>query len=58
MNRQSKQINFEPLIRCLKCGRTIKANGHYIKHKSGTISFQIHNMERKCLCELEEEDEK
>lgn len=37
---------------CLECGREQFTSGHFIKHKSGTISAMVYNCEDSCICKM------
>jgi len=34
---------------CKNCGAQVKGRGTYTYHRSGIISFNVHNMEADCI---------
>ncbi len=36
-------------LECQKCGRLWSTEGHYIRHRTGTVSFVVYNADRQCL---------
>jgi len=52
--KPTKGFELKPRLVCKKCGREVLAEGRYIHHRSGTISFLIYNADRACIwCRME-----
>jgi len=53
--RKPEEFELEVLLYCKKCGMTFKADGYYIYHKTGTVSFVACNVNEKCpFCRIHE----
>jgi len=56
--RKPEEFELEVLLYCKKCGMTFKADGHYMYHKTGTVSFVAYNVNGKCpFCHIREQKE-
>lgn len=45
----NKKQTLDVLTECPKCGATLKAKGHVVKHRTGTMSFVVYNVNADCI---------
>jgi hypothetical protein len=56
MTSEKRTYECEVKLVCKTCGRELNTDGHYVDHRSGTVSFIVYNADKTCYwCKMEKE---